>query len=417
MAASLKIGIAGAGVLGRLLAWRLSNAGHAVTVFDPAPGPEARSDGRGAAGFTAAGMLSPLAELENAGPEVAALGWRSIELWRAHTAQLGASSNENHAPAQLPPACGSCTGCASPAPGTVFFRTVGSLLLAHGSDLGAAQRVLARLNSSPNLGAAMPGPQALDRAALAELEPAVNTALHAWLLPGEGQLLPLQLLPALCAAAPSADWRWNTAVTSVHAGELQTGDGQRHGFDLAIDVRGTGARPALPVRGVRGELVWLHAPGVPLQRPLRLLHPRHRVYIVPRPGDQIVVGASEIESEDRSTVSLKSAVELMAAAQSVMPELAEARIEHLETNLRPALPDNQPLTHIEPGLLRINGLFRHGWLLAPALVEDALEALGLPPAPLRGFPPPVPEGERSFGPGEARSTAVLDQALAPVRPC
>jgi glycine oxidase len=399
MAASLKIGIAGAGVLGRLLAWRLSNAGHVVTVFDPAPGPEARSDGRGAAGFTAAGMLSPLAELDNAGPEVAALGWRSIELWRAHTAQLGA------------------TGCASPTHMPLVFRTLGSLLLAHGSDLGAAQRVLARLNSSHNLGTDMPGPQALDRAALAALEPAVNTALHAWLLPGEGQLLPLQLLPALCAAAPSADWRWNTAVSSVHAGELQTGDGQRHGFDLAIDVRGTGARPALPVRGVRGELVWLHAPGVPLQRPLRLLHPRHRVYIVPRPGDRIVVGASEIESEDRSAVSLKSAVELMAAAHSVMPELAEARIEHLETNLRPALPDNQPLTHIEPGLLRINGLFRHGWLLAPALVEDALKALGLPPAPLRGFPPPVSEGGHRLWPGGARSTAALDQALAPVRPC
>jgi glycine oxidase len=413
MVSPLRIGIAGAGVLGRLLAWRLSNAGHAVTVFDPAPGPEARSDGHGAAGFTAAGMLSPLAELDNAGPEVAALGWRSIELWRSHTALLGAAPQENRVPTGLPAACGSCTGCASPAPGTVFFRTLGSLLLAHGSDLGAAQRVLARLNSGHNLSTTMPGPKALDRAALTELEPAVNTSLHAWLLPGEGQLLPLQLLPALCAAAPSAHWRWNTAVGEVHAGELQTSDGQRHGFDLAIDVRGTGARPALPVRGVRGEVIWLHAPGVPLQRPLRLLHPRHRVYIVPRPGDRIVVGASEIESEDRSSVSLKSAVELMAAAQSVMPELAEARIEHLETNLRPALPDNQPLTHIEPGLLRINGLFRHGWLLAPALVEDALEVLGLPPAPLRGFPPPVPEGGRSLGPGQARSLAALDKAIAP----
>jgi glycine oxidase len=49
----------------------------------------------------------------------------------------------------------------------------------------------------------------------------------------------------------------------------------------------------------------------------------------------------------------------------------------MESNLRPALPDNEPHTHIEPGLLRINGLFRHGWLLAPALVQDALVALGL----------------------------------------
>jgi glycine oxidase len=71
-------------------------------------------------------------------------------------------------------------------------------------------------------------------------------------------------------------------------------------------------------------------------------------------------------------VSLRSAVELMAAAQSVLPELAEARIVHLETNLRPALPDNEPRIDHQDGLLRINGLYRHGWLLAPAVVEDAL---------------------------------------------
>ena len=93
---------------------------------------------------------------------------------------------------------------------------------------------------------------------------------------------------------------------------------------------------------MRGEVLWLHAPGVVLNRPLRLLHPRHRVYIVPRPGDIVFIGASEIESEDRGPMSLRSAVELMAAAHSVMPELAEARIVHMESNLRPALPDNLP---------------------------------------------------------------------------
>ncbi len=132
---------------------------------------------------------------------------------------------------------------------------------------------------------------------------------------------------------------------------------------------------------MRGEVIWLHAPGVRIQRPLRLLHPRHRVYIVPRPGDRFVVGASEIESEDRSPVSLRTAVELMAAAHSAVPELAEARIVHMETNLRPALPDNEPRIEHQEGLLRINGLFRHGWLIAPALVENALQAVGLNTVP------------------------------------
>ena len=395
----MRIGIAGAGVLGRLLAWRLSRAGHAVTVFDPAAGPAAPGTGQlgaavpHAAGFTAAGMLSPVAELDNAGPEIARLGWRSLALWREVAEALRAE------------------GCPDP-----LFAQNGSLMVAHGADLGAARRVLARLETAPWLAAELPTPQPLDRAALAALEPAVVPGLHAWLLPEEAQVMPREMLTALAVHSPLVQWCWGERVERVEAGVLYlAGEGPVH-FDLAVDVRGVGtARSALAldgdmsIRGVRGEVIWLHAPGVALQRPVRLLHPRHRVYIVPRPGNLFVIGASEIESEDRSPVSLRSAVELMAAAHSAIPELAEARIVHMEANLRPALPDNEPHTHREPGLLRINGLFRHGWLLAPALVEDALK--GLPPAPLRGFPPPVPEGGRSLRPGQARSAAALEKTL------
>ncbi len=360
MGQRLKVGIAGAGVLGRLLAWQLGRAGHAVTVFDPATGPQPPATGTleprsaHAAGFTAAGMLSPIAELDNAGPTMARLGWRSLALWRAVAEQLREQ------------------GCTTP-----LFTQHGSLLLAHGSDLGAAQRVLARLDAATALATELPAPQRLDRAALAALEPAVTPGLHAWLLPEEAQVMSRDMLTALAVHAPNVHWCWGERVDRVDPGRITLADGDALSFDLAIDVRGVGARATMPVRGVRGEVVWLHAPGVRLLRPLRLLHPRHRVYIVPRPGDLFVVGASEIESEDRSPVSLRSAVELMAAAHSAVPELAEARIVHLEANLRPALPDNEPHVEHADGLLRLNGLFRHGWLIAPALVQDALEAAGL----------------------------------------
>ncbi len=365
---ALTIGIAGAGVLGRLLAWRLSRAGHAVTVFDPAPGPQAPATGAlhtpvvpHAAGFTAAGMLSPLAELDNAGPGIARLGWRSLALWREVAAAL--------APVQGRPA---------------LFAQQGSLLLAHGNDQGAAQRVLARLQAAVSPCEAWPVPRALNREDLAALEPSLQPGLHAWLLPDEAQLMPREMLAALATQSDNVWWCWGERVERVEPGAVHLADQTTQRFDLAIDVRGVGSQDAfrapesaLALRGVRGEVIWLHAPGVPLQRPVRLLHPRHRVYIVPRPGDLLVVGATEIESEDRSPVSLRSATELMSAAHSVMPGLAEARIVHMESNLRPALPDNHPGTTIEAGLLRINGLFRHGWLLAPALVQDALSAMGL----------------------------------------
>lgn len=344
--AALEVGIAGAGLLGRLMAWRLARRGCRVCVFDPAPGPAPAFDGRGAAAFTAAGLLSPLAERDVGSDRVAELGWRSIALWRDIVREL---------------------------PGSPYFSDRGSLLLAHRGDMGAAQRMLARLPSGEQERA----PAALSLERLASLEPAVHGVAHAWLLPGEGQIDTVQAMQALHDDAASVAWHWSAAVQAVEAGRLHLSDGSSLSFDQVFDLRGLGARPELPLRGVRGETVWLQAPGHGLTRPLRLLHPRHRIYIAPRPGDLLVIGASEIESEDRSEVSLKSAVELMTAAYSVLPALQEARILRLDRNLRPALPDNEPHVESGPGLVRINGLFRHGWLIAPALVEDALRAMEL----------------------------------------
>lgn len=346
---ALRIGIAGAGVLGRLLAFTLSRAGHAVQVFDPASGPGPRAEsGSLAAGWTAAGMLSPVAELERAGAEVFALGLRSCALWP----QIVQSLNQ-----------------------PVALCMQGSLLLAHRGDAGAAQRVVGLLQAKAD---APYQPQPLTMDALRELEPAIQGPALAWLLPSEGQIHPIQALQALAAQATvqGVQWHWGSTVTSVESGVIHMGDMQ-HRFDHVFDVRGVGAKPALPVRGVRGEVFWLHAPGVPLHRPVRLLHPRHSIYMVPRPGDVIVVGASEIESEDRSPVSLRSTLELLSAAHSAMPALAEARVVHTETNLRPALPDNLAVIRHTAGKTEINGLFRHGWLIAPALVEQALQELSL----------------------------------------
>ncbi|HET6829164.1 MAG TPA: glycine oxidase ThiO [Ramlibacter sp.] len=338
----MKTGIAGAGLVGRLLAFQLARAGHSVEVFDPAPHAEAR----GAAGWTAAGMLCPVAELQCADEHVFALGLRSLELWPQIAGQL-----DMH----------------------VEVRREGSLLFAHRGDEGAAARTVDFLTRKAPAGFE---PQAISMEQVRELEPAVQGPAHAWLLPGEGSLHTVQAMQALAATAARAgvQWHWGHLADRVEPGALWV-NGQRHGFDWVFDARGVGARPDLPVRGVRGEVFTLHAPGVSLRRPLRLLHPRYAVYMVPRAGDQVVVGASSIESEDRSPVSLRTTVELLAAAHSVVPELGEARIVQAETNLRPALPDNLPRIETQPGLTRVNGLYRHGWLIAPAMVEEALEAL------------------------------------------
>jgi glycine oxidase len=383
----IRIGIAGAGIAGRLLAWQLGRLGHEVEVFDPAPDaePPALAGTHGAAAFTAAGMLSPLAELENAPDGIAERGWRSLDLWPGIIAGLG--------PAYRTP---------------TLFRRNGSVLVAHAGDAAAAERVLARVRAAqiksarvrervasgdsdlasaplatrpredggertaPNV------PTALAAEALRTLEPGLAPGLRGWLLPGEGQIDATRLMPALCAhAGANVQWHWNTRVDRVESHQLHFAHARSRGFDVAVDARGLGARHVLPLRGVRGELLWLHAPGLELRRPIRCIHPRHRVYLVPRHGDLVIVGATEIESEDRSPVSVRSTLELLSVANSIVPQLAEARVVRMDAHLRPATVDQRPLLHVGDGLIRINGLFRHGFLLAPALVEEALQRSGL----------------------------------------
>ena len=376
-----RIAIAGAGVAGRLLAFQLARLGHEVEVFDLAPDGAAPDGQRPhpAAAFTAAGMLSPLAELDHAPADIAERGWRSLDLWPGIVAALG--------PQYRTPA---------------LFRLNGSMLVSHPGDSGAAMRVLTRMKAAnaraarerlhdvseredpttlqvrdPTEKPPRRDPQALTREALAALEPALVQGLQGWLLPGEGQVDTTRLLPALVAESPTVRWHWGQRVTQVEPHLVHVTGRRPVNADFAVDTRGLGARGTLPLRGVRGELLWLHAPGLDLRRPVRCIHARHRVYLVPRHGDIVIVGATEIDSEDTSPVSVRSTIELLSAAHSIVPQLAEARIVRLDTHLRPATPDQRPHLHCEPGLIRINGLFRHGFLLAPALVEEALERTGL----------------------------------------
>ncbi len=376
----MRIGIAGGGLAGRLAAFHLSEAGHNVTVFDSNPSPSPAVGSIRAAAFTAAGMLSPIAEMESGGDYVRQLGERSLMLYKSLDTRLrealtaagfhfdgslirssGASADPLSDPARIRE---HEYGLEQPDDSPLGLRLNDSLMVCHGSDVGAADRVLRLLHQAPDR------MHKLEGAEVKPLAPALRGTLHAWRLIGEGHLFPHRAMRSLLLAQPNTDWCWGVSVTGIEAGKIHTTEG-KEGFDWVLDTRGVGAGPQSQVRGVRGELIVLFAPGFELHRPVRLLHPRWRVYIVPRPGQQIVIGATEIESEDRSPISVQSTMELLSAAFSIFPSLAEARILWTDVNLRPATPDNLPLIETQPALTRINGLFRHGWLLAPAVIEKA----------------------------------------------
>ncbi len=84
---SRHFGIAGAGLAGRTLAWRLLRAGHRVSLFDAR-----RRDDLDTASQTAAAMLSPLAELAVSDDAVFDLGRRSMALWPGWISELSAAT-------------------------------------------------------------------------------------------------------------------------------------------------------------------------------------------------------------------------------------------------------------------------------------------------------------------------------------
>ena len=311
--------IIGAGIAGAWQALLFAQAGHAVTLHE-------RSD----AGMTdatshwAGGMLAPWCEAETSEPVITRLGVRSLDLWRAHF------------------------------PDTPFN---GSLVVAHARDRSDFER-FARLTS---------GHIRLDARGVRELEPSLEGRFREGLFyPDEAHVEPRRVLPELHARITKA------GGTIAFGSDVDARDVPGNNSGIVIDCRGLAARDTQPeLRGVKGEMIIVETAEVELSRPVRLIHPRWPLYVIPRGDNRFMLGATSIESEDAG-VSVRSALELLGAAYAVHPAFAEARILEFGAGLRPAYPDNLPRIAVEQNRIAVNGLYRHGFLLAPALAELTL---------------------------------------------
>lgn len=342
------VAIAGAGLAGRLLAWRLLSAGVPVTLIDA----RARTDRDHAAGVAAA-MLAPYAELVVSDAHLFALGEDSLALWPHWLAEIKAQTGED-----------------------VDFRHEGSLVVAHAPDHAGlshyADLIRYRLPATKR-----DAVRSLDGQGIAAFEPEfAGRFARGLFLPQEGQLDNDQLLGALQDAILLAmtrvggQWLERTTVDCVGAHTVHTTDGVEVQADAVVDCRGVAADwPG--VRGVRGEVLTVSCPAVSLRRPVRLIHPRYMLYIVPRSGGRFVIGATELESQDSGPITVRSMLELASALYSVHPAFGEGRIIRTATSLRPATDDHQPVWAQRDGVWHLNGLYRHGFLVAPAMVQRA----------------------------------------------
>jgi glycine oxidase len=357
LASHSSIAIAGGGLLGRLLAWRLLESGHAVSIYDAGSLGDSPS-----AAQTAAGMISPISEAIDTETLMYDLGIASLAQWPQWLAQLSID--------------------ASPVP----YAQNGSLIVAHNRDQSLLQQYIHDMQRQVPEAA---WGKRLDKQGVLAIEPDVGEHFQQGLfLPEEAHIDNRKLLSVLLQRIQQlgGECAGHTAVNVEPNALTLINEERRISFDLVIDCRGVGAQAQwLGVRGVRGEVLRVQTDEVQLQRPVRLLHPRYQLYVVPKANQEFVIGATQIESEDRSPVSVQSALELNSALYTINPAFAEARIIEMTSNLRPALNDNRPQIQYEDGLICVNGLYRHGYLLAPIVVQHALALIDSSTTVVRDF--------------------------------
>ena len=310
----LAISVVGAGIMGLWQALTLARRGHRVRLLERSPTPFTESASR-----YAGAMLAPGCESETA-PELRTLGPRGLALWREIYPDL---------------------------------VNAGSLVVAAARD----HTELARFEKATE------PPRTLDATGIAALEPDLaGRFAKGFYFPDEAHMETPRALAFLLDAIRAAGVAIEFGVWRMPSDNV----------DVLIDCRGMDAAPDLPtLRGVRVERLLIKSDEIRLSRPVRLLHPRHPLYVVPWSGGHFLVGATVIESQDMGPITVRSALELLGAAYTLHPAFGEAEIVDTGAGIRPAFPDNMPHAEIRDGGQRIlvNGAFRHGFLLAPVLAE------------------------------------------------
>ncbi|AGK59061.1 FAD dependent oxidoreductase [Hyphomicrobium denitrificans 1NES1] len=310
----LSIAVVGAGITGLWQAYTHARAGHRVRLVEQSSEPFAACASR-----LAAAMIAPECEAEGAPAVVRDLGRESIVLW--HKAY----------------------------PGTIVNGTLVVAPPRDSSDLTRFEQMTERH-------------EVVAAHRIAKLEPDLSGRFERGLFfPDEAHVVATEALEWLLCEG-------RTLGVATEFGQPFKPSGE----DVAIDCRGIGARQDLPLlRGVRGERILIQSHDVGLSRPVRLLHPRQSIYIVPQGDGRYVIGASLLEREDDSPMTVKSALDLLGTAYALHPAFGEAAILDMGAGVRPAFPDNVPRALVEDGgrTIRVNGTYRHGFLLAPVLAQ------------------------------------------------
>ncbi|MFK7838903.1 MAG: FAD-dependent oxidoreductase [Bdellovibrionales bacterium] len=303
------IHIQGAGIMGLMVAYTLADD-HNITITDPRGFPADN------ASLIAGGMLAPYSEIEHMNLQWVQAGLDAIEIWQNTPLETG-------------------------------FSNQGSLLIAHPDDSYILERFKTHL---PHKNKTYQNVQSIEPSIIRNFQNGI-------FLSEEAHLDPAKTINALCEYL-------NDHPNVILEKDIAT----TQNADITIDCRGMASNDN-NLRGVKGEICIARNPDFQLKRPVRLMHPRYPLYIIPREDHTFMIGATVIESSDNNSVSLRSSMELMSALYTLHPSFADAEILSLKAGIRPSYSDNLPRIGIneDNNTITCNGLFRHGYLISPIM--------------------------------------------------
>lgn len=342
------VAVVGGGVIGLSVAWRLAEAGYAVSVIDPDPG-------RGAS-WVAGGMLAPVTEAWPGEEALLRLGEESLRRWPEFAAKLTRAGGESGLSAE----------------GTL----VAAVDHADAENLGMLADFLTSLGREAVL---------LSRREARRHEPGLDPVVRSGLLvPGDLAVDNRKLLTALRGACRAAGVGFvGQEALELDADLVRTAsdtDRYRH-VVLAAGAYSCLLHPQLreAVRPLKGEVLRVRARRTSIAAPrhtIRAAVEGRPVYLVPRVDGTVVLGATQYEAGFDQDVTAGGARRLLESAERILPGIAEYELVESAAGSRASSVDNLPIIGtLDDGVIAATGHHRNGLLLAPVTADAVLALL------------------------------------------
>ena len=346
--------VVGGGITGLAVAYELAWRGREVLVLD-------RDDVAGVATRAAAGMLAPTSEADLTDRALLELELDSLARYPGFVAGIEALTGQS---------CG--------------YRTEGTLWVALNRDQDGELERLFSMQRAKGLAARRLSPEDV----LAR-EPHLSGRIVAGLLAeGDQQVDPRALARALGSALVRLGGRVATGGRATRiehaAGQVQAVSGVagetdfRVHCDVAVLAAGVWSGevaapvPPLGLRPVKGQLVRLSGPEL-----IRHVVRSPEVYLVPRRGGELLVGATMEEQGLDALPTAGAVLDLLREAWRLLPGVYDLTVTELSVGLRPAVRDHRPVIGgtSTRGLYVATGHFRNGVLLAPATAHHLADLI------------------------------------------